>query len=162
MKGVCAPEPRVGMWWDSNPFPFSLQGSLSPACAISGRMLCEKLYLLGHCPCIFYLESCLFVSVVMVSPRPMSSQCASAQQPIEMSLVQENLTTPVVLRAGKGTGGIEEERLAKFIFSSAWHHFPSILSHTFKKLQKKAMLLWGRQEFGNLERTRFKSWLLYL
>lgn len=66
-----------------------------------------------------------------------------------MSLVQESLTRPVVPRAVKGTGRIEGERLAESVFSSAWHQFPSNLSHTFKKTAKGRLCYCGEgKNFG--------------
>lgn len=91
------------------PVPFPCQGSLSLVCPVSGTMLCKNVYLLGHCPMHFYLDSCLFVCAVVVLLSPKSSQFAFAQQPLEMAAAQESLTRPLLLRAGKWPSRVDGE-----------------------------------------------------
>lgn len=69
----------------------------------------QEILFIQALPMHFYLESYLFVDVVVVVPSPKSSQRAFAQQPLEMGPVQESLTRPVLLTVGKGPSNVEGE-----------------------------------------------------
>ena len=107
MKGMHSAEPGVSMWQDPSPFPFTLQGPVSSLPQLRNNAMGEPLSTRAL-PMHFYLASCLFVYVVVVLSEK-SSPCASDQQPLEIASVQESLTRPMLLGAGKGPSKVEGE-----------------------------------------------------